>query len=75
MSFDTALDWAHAQDAADPLAGYRAEFSFPRGPDGRAALYLCGNSLGLQPRQAAAEVERVLADWRRLANSRSLSGC
>ncbi len=67
MSFDTALDWAHAQDAADPLAGYRAEFSFPRGPDGRAALYLCGNSLGLQPRQAAAEVERVLADWRRLA--------
>lgn len=62
MSFGAALDWARAQDAADPLAAFRAEFSFPAGPDGRPALYLCGNSLGLQPLRAAVEVERVLCE-------------
>lgn len=69
MNYDATLDWARAQDAADPLAAFRAEFAFPRGPDGGPALYLCGNSLGLQPLGAAAEVERVLSDWRRLGVS------
>ena len=66
MSFGTGRDWARAADAADPLARYRGEFHFPDGPDG-PAIYLCGNSLGLQPRRAMTEVGRVLADWQRLA--------
>ena len=69
MSFEATLDWARAEDAADPLAAFRAEFAFPQGADGRRVVYLCGNSLGLQPLRAAAEVERVLSEWRRLGVS------
>jgi kynureninase len=65
MSADSSLDWARAQDAADPLAALRGEFHFPDGPDG-PATYLCGNSLGLQPRQATTEVARILGEWQRL---------
>ena len=67
MSLDLTLDGARAADAADPLSAWRNEFHFPDGPDGLPAIYLCGNSLGLQPKPAVAEVARVLADWQRLA--------
>jgi len=66
MTPGTSLDWARAQDAADPLASLRNEFHFPDGPDG-PATYLCGNSLGLQPKRAATEIARVLDEWRHLA--------
>ena len=69
MTFDAGRDWARAADAADPLGAMRDGFCFPQGPDGGPALYLCGNSLGLQPRQAATEVERVMSEWRRLGVS------
>lgn len=67
MSLDLSLDAARAADAADPLSPWRREFHIPDGTGGEPATYLCGNSLGLQPRHAAAEVARVLADWQRLA--------
>jgi kynureninase len=41
----------------------RHDFLIPRGPDGRELLYLCGNSLGLQPLRAAACVQDVLQGW------------
>ena len=66
MSFEARLDWARAADAADELAPFRREFHFPDGPDG-PATYLCGNSLGLQPRRAVVELARIMADWQRLA--------
>ncbi len=66
MSPDSSLDWARAQDAADPLASLRDEFHFPDGADG-PATYLCGNSLGLQPKRVAAEIARVLDEWQHLA--------
>jgi kynureninase len=55
-----------ALDAADPLAGYAAEFHHPYDGDGRKLLYLGGHSLGLQPKSVAQYVEQELADWRRL---------
>lgn len=55
--------WARAQDAADPLARFRAEFLFPRAPDGSDALYFAGHSLGLQPRKARQYVTEELDDW------------
>ena len=63
------LDLAHARtlDERDPLSAWRREFHFPDGPGQAPATYLCGNSLGLQPRQVVTEVARVLADWQRLA--------
>ncbi len=53
-------------DAADALAGYAEKFHHPHDAAGRRLLYLCGHSLGLQPKHAAAYVEQELADWRRL---------
>jgi kynureninase len=67
MSMDLSLDAARSLDASDALSRWRDEFHFPAGPDGRPTAYLCGNSLGLQPRGVVTEVGRILADWQRLA--------
>jgi kynureninase len=53
-------------DARDPLAHFATEFHHPVDPGGRKAVYLCGHSLGLQPKSAAAYVSEDLAEWRRL---------
>jgi len=55
-------------DAHDPLAGFRARFHVPpHGAPGKEeeCIYLCGNSLGLQPRAAAGFIEEELDSWRR----------
>ncbi len=66
MSADHSLEAARARDAADPATARRGQFHFPSGPGGGEAIYLCGNSLGLQPRRAAADVEAFMAEWRNL---------
>jgi len=58
--------WALDRDAADPLAGFRAEFLIPQHA-GRDLHYFVGNSLGLQPRSAAAAVAEELERWGRQA--------
>jgi kynureninase len=59
-------DSAHALDAADPLATWRDRFNLPIGSDGRPKAYLAGMSLGAQPVDARAAVERELDAWARL---------
>jgi kynureninase len=54
-------------DLADPLAQYASQFHHPYAPDGRRTIYLCGHSLGLQPKTTQEFVDRELADWRRFA--------
>jgi kynureninase len=66
MKAEHSLEAARARDAADPASARRAEFHFPRMADGREAIYLCGNSLGLQPRRAAADVAAFMGQWQRL---------
>lgn len=51
-----------ALDAADPLRALREEFLIPP-HDGAESLYLCGNSLGLQPRATRAAVLDELDHW------------
>ncbi|CAN5713963.1 kynureninase [soil metagenome] len=53
---------ARALDAADPLPTLRGAFHIPRQDDAEQA-YFVGNSLGLQPRGARAQVEEVLDKW------------
>ncbi len=53
-------------DAADPLRAESGSFFHPLGPDGKRAVYLCGHSLGLQPRAARDRVAEELEDWARL---------
>ncbi len=68
MSYASGIDFALTQDKHDPCARFRDEFNFPDPPPGvDRTIYLCGNSLGLQPKRAAKLVEEELEDWRRLA--------
>lgn len=65
----TAEAEALARDAADQLSALRDGFMLPDGPDGPdgpPAIYLAGQSLGLQPRSARDAVEEVLDRWARL---------
>lgn len=64
MTLDAAD--ALARDAADPLASFAAQFHRPIDGAGRRLVYLCGHSLGLQPKSAAQYVEQELKDWQRL---------
>ncbi|HZW51743.1 MAG TPA: kynureninase, partial [Rudaea sp.] len=56
---------ARARDAADALASFRDEFLIPPHGDGEQT-YLCGNSLGLQPRATRQALIDELDDWRDL---------
>ena len=64
-AFENTLEFARAMDAKDPLASFRSEFLFPPSPKGGSATYLCGNSLGLQPKNARRYIEAELDDWAR----------
>jgi len=57
---------ALARDAADPLASFRDEFLIPPHADGEQT-YLCGNSLGLQPRAVRAALLDELDAWAQFA--------
>lgn len=61
--FDTSASYARELDARDPLARYRARFHIPKHADGRDCVYLCGHSLGLQPKSAREYIEQELKDW------------
>ncbi len=66
ISLSASREEALGLDAGDPLSAFRAEFLIPKGPDGAPAAYFCGNSLGLQPAGAHADVVAELEDWARL---------
>jgi kynureninase len=52
--------------ADDPLAAFRERFHIPKKADGSDAVYLCGHSLGLQPKSARRFIEQEMADWEKL---------
>lgn len=54
---------ARARDDADSLRGFRERFHLPPGADGAPLVYLCGNSLGLQPRGVHDRVNAELELW------------
>jgi kynureninase len=64
--FQVGEDFAAARDARDPLAHFRDRFHIPKTKTGADAIYLCGHSLGLQPKTASAYLEQELRDWAQL---------
>lgn len=64
IEFEASIECARALDAADPLLHWRDEFCIPK-TNNRAQIYLCGNSLGLQPKRLQAEMDEELDAWRR----------
>jgi len=65
-AFNASASFAAEMDARDPLASFRERFHVPPGPDGRPSVYLCGHSLGLQPKRAHEYIEQELEDWAKL---------
>ena len=65
MIYKNTLDFARQLDQADPLRLYRDRFNIPQ-RNGQALIYLCGNSLGLQPKTARAALDQELTTWQNL---------
>lgn len=65
-TFQVGAGFAAAMDAQDPLAHFRERFCFPKTKIGEECIYLCGHSLGLQPKAAKSYLDQELEDWARL---------
>jgi len=61
--FENNLAFAQQQDQKDTLNKYREKFLIPTNNKGEEMVYLCGNSLGLQPKRTSKYVEQELKDW------------
>ncbi|HKT31147.1 MAG TPA: kynureninase [Gammaproteobacteria bacterium] len=73
MNFRTDAGFAAQLDRQDSLAHYREKFHIPRHAGGEE-IYLCGNSLGLQPKTTERYVREELEDWQRLAVKAHFAG-
>ena len=62
-TFAATRDYARSMDAADELRPFREQFNLPGEKGGYKNIYLCGNSLGLQPKLAVQYVQEELEDW------------
>ncbi len=63
---NNTLQHALALDANDALKTYREQFYIPTQKDGSDVIYLCGNSLGLQPKSTKLYLQQELDDWANL---------
>jgi len=59
------LAFARQQDKEDQLSHFRDRFYIPQ-IEGKDAIYLCGNSLGLQAKTTAAYLQKELDQWANL---------
>jgi len=58
-------EYADELDSADELSSFRERFHIPQ-VNKKDSIYLCGNSLGLQPKSAEANIRIELEDWANL---------
>ncbi len=65
MVFNNSQAFADEMDKRDALCGFRDKFHFPL-IHGKQSVYLCGNSLGLQPKKAQEYILQEIDDWKRL---------
>lgn len=63
MNYKNTADFASALDANDELKDYRNEFHIPLQQNGKEHIYMCGNSLGLQPKRTKEFLNQELEDW------------
>lgn len=62
--FQKNIAFAQELDHRDELSSFRSQFLIPM-HQGKPVIYLCGNSLGLQPVNTRAYVLEELDDWAR----------
>ena len=65
MKYENSLAFARHMDRQDPLRKYRKEFHIPK-INGKRSIYLCGNSLGLEPVRTKKFLLEELEDWAKL---------
>lgn len=58
-----SLEYARELDKQDPIAHYRDKFHIPKDEKGNDWIYMCGNSLGLQPKTTKDYIDQELKDW------------
>ncbi|MFM8995633.1 MAG: hypothetical protein ACKOI1_05240, partial [Bacteroidota bacterium] len=63
QTFENTADFAAHLDQQDTLSKFREQFLFPKNQQGENQIYLCGNSLGLQPKSAKQALTNELEDW------------
>jgi len=66
VDFQNSINFAKQMDEQDELRSYRSQYHLPLQKDGRPYIYLCGNSLGLQPKSTKAAIHQELLDWKNL---------
>jgi len=62
-NFQLGIDFAKELDQNDPLKSFRSQFHIPKDSHGNELVYLCGNSLGLQPKLTKKYINDFLDDW------------
>lgn len=65
-NYQLGLEYAQQQDNLDELSSYKNQFHIPKDKNGNELIYLCGNSLGLQPKSTKAYIHQELEDWANL---------
>jgi kynureninase len=65
IRFEGNKAFALEMDSKDELRNFRDKYHIPK-KEGKDAIYFCGNSLGLQPKEAAGLVENEMNRWRDL---------
>lgn len=65
-NYKAILQYAKEQDLQDSLAKFRQQFHLPKDAQGNELIYLCGNSLGLQPKDTQKYIQQELDDWAKL---------
>ncbi len=66
IALKASLEFAREQDQQDEIAHYRDQFHIPKDSTGKDWIYMCGNSLGLQPKTTKQYIEQELNDWANL---------
>ena len=65
-NYQATLAFAKEQDHLDPLNRFREKFHIPKDSESNDIVYLCGNSLGLQPKNTQKYIQEELNDWAKL---------
>ena len=60
MKFDLSINCAKNLDKIDPLSSFRKEFYYPKTNGNDEGIYLCSNSLGLQPKSVLNHINTEL---------------
>jgi kynureninase len=67
MNFQPEHEYALELDRDDELSRFRESFHIPKhAVTKKESIYLCGNSLGLQPKQTKSYLDQELKDWAEL---------